>query len=51
MGYMAPAQAFFDMSQEWYGTRMEEDWEPFTTEEAMALWGRHGLTGDFWALD
>lgn len=51
MGFLASVQAFFDMSREWYASRMDEDWEPPTPQEAMALWARHGFVGEYWRLD
>ena len=50
MGYMAPVQAFYDMSREWYANRMEEDWEPARPEEATALLARSGFVGRFWEM-
>lgn len=47
---MASAQTFFEMSKDWYAGRMDEAWEPPTTETAEAIFGKHGLTGDFWKL-
>lgn len=47
---MASVQSFYDMSTEWYASRMQEDWEPPTPEEATALFARHGFDGPFWNL-
>jgi len=47
---MAPVQAFYDMSREWYANRMEEDWEPARPEEATALLARSGFVGRFWEM-
>ena len=49
-GYVGTAQAFYDMSKSWYAGRPDEDWEPFSAEEAMRLWAAHGFDGEFWAL-
>jgi hypothetical protein len=38
------------MSRDWYSSRMSEDWEPPTPDEAMAIWGRHGFVGEYWSL-
>jgi hypothetical protein len=38
------------MSKDWYRGRLELDWDPYTKEEAMALWRRHGFSGEFWEL-
>ena len=49
-GFVATAQAFFDMSKEWYSGRMEENWVVPTPAEREALLERHGFTGEFWQL-
>ncbi|MGD2059261.1 MAG: hypothetical protein PVF87_00210 [Acidimicrobiia bacterium] len=40
----------FDLSKDWYATRMRRDWEPPTPTEAESIFAQHGLTGDFWSL-
>jgi len=50
LGYVAPAQTFFEMSMDWYSGRMDEDWDPPTPDTAEAIFAKHGLTGDFWKL-
>ena len=40
----------FDLSRDWYGGRLEVDWSPLTAAEAEAIFTKHGLIGDFWAL-
>ena len=45
-----PAQTMFDLSRDWYRGRLEVDWSPPTAAEAEAMFAKHGLTGDFWAL-
>lgn len=49
-GYVATAQTMYDLSRDWYRTRMDEDWEPPTPEEAESIFATHGLAGDFWSL-
>jgi hypothetical protein len=49
-GYVATAQTMYDLSKDWYRTRMDEDWEPPTPAEAESMLAGHGLTGDFWGL-
>ena len=49
-GFVRPLQAFYDMSKDWYAGRVEEDWDPFTPEQASELWARHGFDGSFWSL-
>jgi hypothetical protein len=51
IGYIAQVQQVFDMSVDWYGGRLDEDWMPPTPQEASSVFARHGLVGDFWALD
>lgn len=48
--FSAPLQTFYDMSKDWYRGRMDEEWNPHSAEDAMAIWSSHGLTGDFWTL-
>lgn len=50
VGYIATTQAFFEMSQVWYASRLDEGWDPPTPVEAMDLWARHGFEGEFWEL-
>lgn len=40
----------FDLSVDWYSGRMSEDWQPPTAAEAEAIFGSHGLVGDFWSV-
>lgn len=49
-GEVVSAQTMFDLSRDWYAGRLEVDWSPPTAAEAEAMFNRHGLTGDFWAL-
>lgn len=49
-GEVVSAQTMFDLSRDWYGGRLEVEWSPPTPAEAEAMFARHGLTGDFWAL-
>jgi hypothetical protein len=46
---MTPQQAW-DLSQQWYGNRLEPDFRRPTNDEAQAIFERVGLTGDFWRL-
>jgi hypothetical protein len=38
----------FDLSVDWYRTRLDEDWQPATAIQAEAIVQRHGLSGPFW---
>lgn len=37
-------------AQNWYGSYLEERWHKRSRGEALALFSRHGLTSDFWAI-
>lgn len=49
-GAVVPAQTMYDMSGDWYGPRMNVDWNPPTPEEVKATFAKHGLVGEFWSL-
>lgn len=49
-GFVASAQAFYDMAKEWYEGRTEEEWEVPSPYVRKALLRRHGFTGEFWTL-
>jgi hypothetical protein len=51
LGFVASVQAFYDLSVDWYSGRMDESWERPTPDQAVAIFARHGFTGDFWRLD
>jgi hypothetical protein len=40
----------WDLSQRWYGTRLDPDCRRPTAQEAHAIFAGVGLTGPFWAL-
>ena len=46
---MTIAQAW-ELSQKWYGTRLEPDFRRPTKDEAHAIFESVGLTGPFWRL-
>jgi len=46
---MTVAQAW-ELSQKWYGTRLEPDFRRATQDEAQAIFESVGLTGYFWRL-
>ena len=46
---MTIAQAW-DLSQRWYGTRLDPDFRRPTPDEACAIFAAVGLTGAFWDL-
>jgi hypothetical protein len=40
----------WELSQKWYGNRLDPDFRRPTREEAQAIFASVGLTGDFWRL-
>lgn len=40
----------YELSRDWYATRMDEDWEPPGPEAITETFARHGLTGEFWSI-
>jgi len=40
----------WDLSQHWYGTRLDPDFRRPTADEARAIFASVGLTGDFWRI-
>jgi hypothetical protein len=40
----------WDLSQKWYGTRLDADFRRPTVDEAQAIFASVGLTGQFWTL-
>jgi len=46
---MTIAQAW-DLSQRWYGTRLDPDFRRPTADQARAIFASVGLTGAFWDL-
>ena len=41
----------WDLSQRWYGNRLDADFRRPTVDEAQAIFAAVGLTGVFWNLD
>lgn len=50
LGALIQPQTLYDLGADWYGTRLDFDWQRATAAEAAALFERHGLTGPFWSL-
>lgn len=40
----------YDLSQAWWGDRLDPDWEPHTRDQNQAILDRLGLTGPAWTL-
>jgi hypothetical protein len=38
------------LSHDWYGDRLDPDWQPRTLEQSQRILERHDLTGAFWSL-
>jgi hypothetical protein len=38
------------LARDWYGDRLDPDWQPRSAEESQRILGAHGLTGEFWRL-
>ena len=40
----------WDLSQRWYGNRLDADFRRPARDEAQAIFASVGLTGDFWRI-
>jgi hypothetical protein len=49
-GAIVVPQTLYHLGADWYGTRLEVDWNPASAEEATVLFTKHGLVGEFWSL-
>ncbi len=49
-GYIASAQAVWQLATPWYGDRLDPGFEPHTREHNQGLLESCGLTGPFWEL-
>lgn len=47
-GEVVTAQTMYDLSRDWYRTRMDVSWEPPDATQVEALFATHGLIGPFW---
>jgi hypothetical protein len=45
-----PLAIMWRLAHAWYGDRFDPAWRRKTADEAEALFGQLGLTGDFWRL-
>ncbi len=50
LGALVTTQTLYHLGRDWYGTRMDLDWQPATETEATDMFAKHGLVGDFWSL-
>ena len=49
-GDTQPLARFWPFAREWYGRHLDPQWRKWSSEEAAALFQRHGLAGDTWAI-
>jgi hypothetical protein len=49
-GALVPVDVLIAMAADWYGDRLDPDWEPRAIGASQAILDRHGLTGPFWSL-
>jgi hypothetical protein len=49
-GAVVDAQTMYELSCDWYATRLERNWAPPSAGEAEAVFASHGLTGEFWEV-
>ena len=49
-GDIQPLSQFWEFAKEWYGKHLDPHWRKWTSEEARALFHRHGLGGDTWEI-
>lgn len=47
---MVSPQTVYDLGRDWYATRLDRDYEPFSPEQAQTTFAKHGLAGEFWSL-
>jgi len=50
LGTILTLEQQWELARIWYADRMSPDWRRRTPEEAEAVFGGLGLTGDFWRL-
>lgn len=49
-GDVRPIAQVWDFAREWYGNHLNPAWRKWTTDEARAMFARHGLTHPIWHL-
>jgi len=49
-GAVMPIHQAWDLSQRWYGTRLDPDFRRPSAGEAREIFASAGLTGAFWDL-
>lgn len=49
-GAIVPFPRMWRFAADWYGGYLRQPWRKRSTDEARALFNRHGLIGDFWSV-
>lgn len=49
-GEAVPLRQVWALSREWYGNRMDPGFRGRTAEQVVEVFGRAGLTSDFWRV-
>ena len=50
-GATVPVEVLGELSRDWYGGRLEDEWRPSSGAEKQALLREAGLQGAFWELE
>lgn len=50
-GDVQPVGTVRRFAADWYGRHLDPDWRKWTTDEAAAIFARHGLRGPIWDVD
>ena len=49
-GATVPVEVLGELSRQWYGGRMSDEWRPLSPAAKEAMLRNVGLGGDFWEL-
>lgn len=49
-GAIVPVEVLSELSRDWYGGRLEDEWRPHSARAKQALLRDAGLSGEFWEL-
>jgi Alkylmercury lyase len=49
-GAVLSIPALWDFASDWYGSYLQTPWRKRSLDEVRALFGRHGLTSEFWRI-
>ena len=50
-GATVPVEVLGELSRDWYGGRLEDEWRPSSPAAKQALLREAGLQGAFWELE